>query len=148
MACTPVIYFYARYDLTFTENPPEDLICQICHLVAKEPQQVGCCGKVYCKDCISHPRGTPESVCPKCKAPTHCFPDLRSERQIKLLKISCKNESSGCQWTGTLEEWERGHKVQCAFAATQCPTSCGVFVPRCKLEDHTKNECSHRYYFY
>ena len=139
--------FHNRYDLTFTETPPEDLICQICHLVAKEPQQVGCCGKVYCKTCITGPHDSSKRVCPNCKVPTHCFPDLRSDRQIKLLKISCKNENGGCRWTGALQEWEKGHYEQCPFAVMQCPNLCGMFVPRCKLEDHTKSECPHRYIF-
>ena len=39
------------YALDFAD-PPEELVCMICHHVAKEAHQVECCGKVFCETCI------------------------------------------------------------------------------------------------
>ena len=40
------------YDCNFADEPPSDLICQVCTCVARDPQQVSCCGKLYCNGCL------------------------------------------------------------------------------------------------
>ena len=39
------------YDLRF-DDPPDDLVCLVCHMVVREARQVECCGKVFCEYCI------------------------------------------------------------------------------------------------
>ena len=33
------------YSFNFIESPPDEFVCLICHLVARDPQQLLCCGK-------------------------------------------------------------------------------------------------------
>jgi hypothetical protein len=40
------------YDHQFVEPPSNDLLCLICLCVARDPQQINCCGKVLCKGCF------------------------------------------------------------------------------------------------
>ena len=40
------------YDHLFVDSPPDELLCLICMLTARDPQQSTCCGKVYCKVCL------------------------------------------------------------------------------------------------
>ena len=40
------------YDHEFVDLPPDDLFCLICLCVARDPQQINCCGKVLCKVCL------------------------------------------------------------------------------------------------
>lgn len=128
------------YDLRFAEPPPEDLVCQVCRLVAKEPQQISCCGKVFCETCIPA-----SEVCPKCNKPAKTFPDLRSNKQIKLLKVSCPNEDGGCTWTGSLQDIEE-HMRDCPYSEVSCPKGCEETLYRCDLQDHTLNKCRLRIY--
>lgn len=129
------------YDCDFVDEPPSDLICLICTLVIKEPQQVSCCGKLFCKTCLtmSHKHC---HRCPNCrKTKSHkSFPDLRSDRQIKSLKVSCRN--SGCDWVGLLRELE-DHEIFCAFAMVSC-LYCYQLIQYKDLLIHTKDECPNR----
>lgn len=52
------------YDYQFVDDPPESLKCLICLLVAREPQQHGGCGKLFCKTCITQYKG---NDCPHCR---------------------------------------------------------------------------------
>ena len=124
------------FDFNFI-NVPDELICQICHCVAREPQQVSCCGKVYCKTCIEESRKRSLS-CPNCRGSSTVFSDRLSERRIKTLKLSCKNEEDGCQWNGTVEEYQR-HLESCQFAKVACPNGCLEKVIKCNLESHEKS---------
>ena len=133
------------FDFNFIEVPDE-LICLICHFVAREPQQVSCCGKVYCKTCIEESRKRSLS-CPNCRGNSTVFNDRLSERRIKTLKLSCRNEEDGCQWNGTVEEYQR-HFESCQFVTVVCSNGCLEKVIKCNLEDHKKgcrrreHECS------
>ena len=121
----------------FVTAPPDALICQICQRVAKEPHQVTCCGKVCCRVCVSL-----SVACPNCNLPTRNSFDSRSDRQLKRLKVSCKN---GCPWTGALDDLE-SHARQCPLAELPCPNNCGEKVWRCDVEDHKKYKCPNRSY--
>ena len=133
---------YGGHDLNFTE-PPDDLVCMICHLVAREAQQVECCGKVFCRSCIEKVR-TRLGSCPNCrKLAPKIFVDLRSERHIKQLKLSCENESAGCSWTGTMEAYDT-HRKNCDFVEVSCPNWCMEKVLRRFLDEHLQKTCPQR----
>ena len=70
------------------------------------------------------------------------FNDRLSERRIKILKLSCKNEDAGCQWNGALEEYEQ-HLESCLYTAVSCPNNCPEKVLICNLESHEES-CSRR----
>ena len=70
------------------------------------------------------------------------FNDRLSERRIKVLKLSCKNEDAGCQWNGALEEYEQ-HLESCLYTAVSCPNNCPEKVLKCNLESHEEG-CSRR----
>ena len=42
----------------FVQEPDQDLICQICHEVADDPQQESDCGKIFCSSCVWKMRET------------------------------------------------------------------------------------------
>ena len=68
------------YDFKDKSEIPDALVCQICTFVARDPQQVVCCGRVYCKACLE--RVLQDSMilmCPQCRAPVQSFPDTKSE---------------------------------------------------------------------
>ena len=126
------------YDFKFIETP-DDLICVICQFVARDPQQVGCCGKIFCKSCIKAAKGK-FSDCPNCRGSAKTFSDQRSARQIKSLKISCKNEERGCTWVGKLEDYD-SHDSGCEFAQVDCPNICSEQVLKCGLQNHLESTC-------
>ena len=66
------------YDHQFVEPPPDDLLCLICLCVARDPQQINCCGKVLCKGCLIEHRKHSDD-CPQCREPINSFPDKRSK---------------------------------------------------------------------
>ena len=70
------------YDLNFVEDPPDDLICLICTLMAKDPQQVTCCGKIFCRVCLTEHKKYSDA-CPQCrKVGGSDFMDQRSKKAI------------------------------------------------------------------
>ena len=130
------------YEYNFVETPDE-LLCLVCHHIAKEAHQLECCGKMFCKTCINDDR---ISSCPDCREPSpRIFRDLRSSRDIKRLRVSCKNEERGCNWSDSLEEYE-AHKVECGFEEVRCSNWfwCQQTVQRQHLKEHTDTECSGR----
>ena len=67
-----------RSDHQFVDPPPDDLVCLICLSVARDPQQVNCCGKVLCRTCLQeHKRYS--NICPQCRVDITSFSDKRSK---------------------------------------------------------------------
>lgn len=70
------------YDCEFVFEVPNALQCLICTAVAREAQQVDCCGKVFCKRCLrklKQGQGR-KKPCPNCrKKKWKSFADKKSE---------------------------------------------------------------------
>ena len=151
MASNEGFQLQGGYDCHFVEDPPEELVCQICTLVAYHPYQASCCGKVFCKICLEeYKKHAPSSAsskfhCPNCRKHAHTFHDKRGSRNIKCLKVKCTNEEFGCQWEGELFYLEK-HVKDCLYAMVPCPNDCTTTVPRHALQDHTEKECLLRRY--
>ena len=133
------------YDKNFVSEPPDDLMCLICHTVAREPQQTECdCGKLFCKTCLE---GLSQSYngdkCPTCRGRIRSFSDRVSARRIKGLQVKCDNVEEGCPWQGTLGELE-SHAEVCEYAMVACSKGCGSRVSRRELEQHNANDCPFR----
>ena len=152
------------YEHDFIDAVRDDLICQICQLPARDPQQTTCCGKVYCMSCInrllpsSHPYSPfhhpsyslslslrSSSNCPNCRSNIQYFPDKASERRIKELKVKCDNHKNGCKWEQELAQMEE-HLSKCGYAKVDCENNCKQFLLRNNLRNHLKNQCPMREY--
>jgi TNF receptor-associated factor 4 len=132
------------YDHTFVDPLPDELTCMVCHHVAREAHQVECCGKVFCKACITEANER-IGTCPNCrKASPKIFSDLRGAREIKRLKITCKNEDKGCDWSGALESYET-HEEECGWEEVVCPNfGCHEKILKRFIEEHLSVSCPRR----
>ena len=87
------------YDYNFVKPIPDRLLCNVCQLPCREPQQTRECGHLFYKSCIKKWMSftTGSHDCPVCrKKPFTMFPQLKDDRKIKALKIYCPNKSDGC----------------------------------------------------
>ena len=66
------------YDHKFVEPVPNELLCLICLLAARDPQQSTCCGKVFCETCVDELKKH-SNKCPGCRGDMNYFPDKRSK---------------------------------------------------------------------
>ena len=131
------------YEHSFID-PPDELMCMICHHVVREAHQVECCGKVFCKACIMEVNRR-MGRCPNCrKAYPKIFSDLRSSRDVKRLKVACENENKGCDWSGPMEIYEAHTKCDCRFKEVQCPNQCGEKLMNGYLDEHLSSQCPKR----
>ena len=66
------------YNYQFVEEPPLALRCVICLAVARQPQQHGECGKLFCMSCLT--QHTQLSImCPNCDLQLSTFFDKKSK---------------------------------------------------------------------
>ena len=76
-----VVRHLKGYEHQFVDQSPDDLLCLICLSVARNPQQISCCGKVFCKGCLlehkKHSGG--RTLCPQCRKVFQSFADKRSK---------------------------------------------------------------------
>ena len=64
-------------DYQFVEEPPRGLRCVICQDIARQPQQHGECGKLFCMSCLNqHTQSS--AKCPNCSLQLVTFYDGRS----------------------------------------------------------------------
>ena len=156
-------------------DPPLGLVCLICRLVAREPYQTGCCGKLFCKTCLT--RWLQQRMsCPHCQQEllAGCFKDVRAAQEIGDLAVYCLHKSDGCDWTGELRQ-VKGHLKECVHDTKQTacarenihglqPTEekvereeshsldlvkceqCGENVQSSQLRSHLRESCLQRHY--
>ncbi len=68
------------YDYKFVCNVPGALVCLICTGVARNAQQVDCCGKIFCRVCLHKLKRSQNKVCPNCRQKRwRNFPDKKSK---------------------------------------------------------------------
>jgi len=73
-------------DYVFTNEIPDSLKCLICLQAAKDPQQHGNCGRLFCKNCVAkYRKSSPQGSCPNCRGAFDTFSDGKSELQISLI---------------------------------------------------------------
>ena len=92
----------------FVEKVSDDLMCPICHMLLREPQQTHC-GHEFCRECVRPLVRYGKLTCPICRAesrPRQVFEDKRLEREIMGLKISCDQSGNGLQmdWRAETEK--------------------------------------------
>ena len=95
------------FDCEFVEPPSEKYVqseCPVCLQIIREPHQVTCCGKKFCKACIGHIKVTKNS-CPTCNEEKFSnFPDKGVKQLLYDLKVHCSHQKDGCEWTGELRQ--------------------------------------------
>ena len=142
------------FDCEFVEEPPQVLQshCPICLLVLREPFQVTCCGKSFCRQCIKriNTGGTP---CPTCnEARFDSFQNKGLQQPLYGFRVFCPNKESGCDWQGELGQLDqhlnlnpdRDKQFQgCAYTEVKC-LYCNEPHPRCKIEHHQTSQCAKR----
>ena len=136
------------YDYSFVNSDlPEEFHCLICTFVPRQPHQVICCGKIYCKGCLDELKTRNTNFnCPNCreKIANNYFKDVNTERKIRQLKIYCTNKDSGCSYKVELKDLD-SHLTQCLYQLVKCPNQCDVpSVQRQQLQHHLEEDCPNR----
>ncbi|XP_065911436.1 TNF receptor-associated factor 3-like [Dysidea avara] len=145
------------YRCELVKPAKDDLMCKICHLLAREACQTSCCGQIFCTVCIasytSHTVGDGRVACPYCRHQDyHVFSDTKTDRCVLELKVYCPNKIQGCTWVGELHDLEKhlndvaseDSDGGCLFVEVQCRYLCGKTIQRRSLLDHIQSECELR----
>ena len=120
-------------------TPPDEYICLLCHLLARDARQVNCCGKIFCQSCLAIIAKTSQFSCPCCHMPLAgaYFKDTRTDSAIRSLQIYCTNKERGCTWQGNIKDIDT-HIQNCP---KQMLTCC-----KCMQQMHPNHEASHLKY--
>ena len=144
------------YNCIFEKKPPDDIPteCPVCLLVLREPFQVTCCGKVFCKGCIKEVLQK-KSVCPTCKKEEpKCFRDKRVKQTLHGYRVTCGERCgrSVCDWVGQLGQLDNHLNLDpppekqlkgCRFAEIKCKFCHKLFL-RQQLNNHQLRDCPKR----
>lgn len=127
----------------FVEPCPDDLQCQICFSVARDPMVTEDCGHLFCKSCIVLAMER-KKECPLDRSPltvAQLRKDIRSHRRIITLPCYCYHKANGCEWKGDYGDLET-HIEKCDYVPVECtfsPHGCEVMVTKKTLTDHIAN---------
>lgn len=136
-------------EFNFVENPPDRVVCKICHNPCQNAHLTGCCGAHFCYSCLQQlKKGTAvNKACPICREERFkIFPNKQLDREIKELHVYCNNRRSGCVWSGEMNDVEKHVDVDCQFVDVICPNKCGAIIKRQCLHLHLKQcpcHCQH-----
>ena len=140
----------AGYECKFVEQPPQSFQtdCPICLLVLRDPYQVTCCGKSFCKECIEPIRQNHQD-CPTCNSQRfEIYRNLGLQQPLCDFRVYCTHKSKGCEWTGELRELDNhlgsdppaDKSLQgCLYTPIKCPvsfTKCDIKLPRKEMVTH------------
>jgi len=134
------------YEYDFEQDPPDRLVCAICHLPCRDPQLSTCCGTNFCKADIERfmkAISTVTKVCPVCRKKFEWCINHQASREINALRAYCPNKSAGCEWIGKVKEvtTHRENDNGCLFEMLECPHGCGLEHQRQNLPSHIEAHC-------
>ena len=159
---------YSEYN--FVHDLPDRVICKICHNPCRNAHLTRCCGSHFCYSCLQQlKKGTAvNKACPICREEKFkIFPNKQLDREIKELLVYCTNRSSGCTWSGEMNNMEKHinsdcplpcpygcklniapsvgirHKKECLLQLVQCDyhdIGCKILLCRRELNDHYKEK--------
>ncbi|XP_065901669.1 TNF receptor-associated factor 4-like [Dysidea avara] len=134
------------YDYKFADDPPDRLVCNICHLPSRDPYLTTCCGHVFCKSCLDYVKKpiAVSNVCPVCREKEFlAYVNKQADREIRSLHVMCTNKERGCEWQGELNDINNhlGNSDGCQFEDVQCSNECGKVLQRQYLTSHVETEC-------
>ena len=137
------------HECQFVDQPPNRWECPICLLALRQPHQVTCCGKVFCKACICELRDK-EKPCPACKCGSFaCYLDKGLQQELYGIRVYCPKKTEGCDWVGELGELDQHlHPEEremdgCGFVYVNC-LYCQGSCQRCEIDHHRSTECVKR----
>ena len=142
------------FDCQFTVKPVDYLQshCPICLLILREPFQVTCCGKSFCRACIQR-IGAGNKPCPTCNRDNFdSFPNKGLQQPLYGFQVFCSNKESGCDWQGELGQLDQHLNlnpdkdklsVGCAYTNVKC-LFCEELYQRSKIGHHHGSQCTER----
>ena len=143
------------FECEFVEDPPKYLQteCPICLQILREPYQVTCCGKSFCKECIARAK-LKTRPCPCCKQEDFDhFPNKGLQQPLYGFQVHCSNREIGCEWKGELGNVdyhlnlnpvsEETELEGCEYATISC-TYCSGSVARNEVQHHKTEFCDKR----
>ena len=143
------------FECEFVKPPPSEYIqseCPVCLQIIREPHQVTCCGKKFCKACIEHIKAI-QKPCPICNEEFSSFADKSSKQSLYNLKVRCSHQKDGCEWTGELRQLDEHLNTdpqpekqldRCQFVKIDCIYNCGNQVQRQYIHIHGTEDCPKR----
>ena len=144
------------FECEFVERPPEIFQCEcpICLNVLREPHQVTCCGKSFCKECITRVKDN-ERSCPCCNQEGFKdYPNKGLQQPLYGFQVYCTNKEEGCDWKGELGQLDRHLNMTwqetamnelegCQAVKVEC-SYCHNVVTRNELLQHKNELCLKR----
>ena len=143
------------FDCEFVKPPPSEFVqseCPVCLQIIREPHQVTCCGKKFCKACIDHNIAI-QKPCPACNEKFSSFADKSSKQSLYSLKVRCGHQKDGCEWTGELRQLDEHLNTDplpekqldgCQFVEVDCIYNCGNHQQRRYIQNHQIKDCPKR----
>ena len=144
----------AGFDCQFTEEPPRCLQshCPICLLILREPFQVTCCGKSFCRACIQRIVADSQR-CPTCKQLYfELFRNKGLQQPLYGFKVFCSSKASGCDWQGELGQLDQHLNLNpdkekmligCKYTNVKC-LFCKEMYQRSTMKYHQGSQCVKR----
>ncbi|XP_011404662.1 PREDICTED: TNF receptor-associated factor 5-like [Amphimedon queenslandica] len=147
----------SREDFQFEKEITDfNIECPIClHVIMDDPLQSLCCGRHFCKACISGVEidcYTRVRSCPICRGDcSDTFPDKNFERIVYSKAVYCmkKNQTqeAQCDWSGKLRDFRDHLSTTCPYDLVECKYKCSQKdILRVDLTDHLENRCMLRPY--
>ena len=142
------------FECEFVEAPIEYLQseCPICLHILREPYQVTCCGKSFCRQCIERVKDD-NKPCPCCnKDSFNDFPNKGLQQPLYGFKVYCTKKEKGCEWKGELGKLDEHLNMNsqdekefegCELAEIMC-RYCSDVIVRSKLLHHKNKFCDKR----
>ena len=144
------------FECEFVTQPSKEFPqseCPVCLHILREPYQVTCCGKSFCKDCIKRVKGD-RKPCPCCNEDdVHDFPNKGLQQPLYDFQVYCSNKDSGCEWKGELGQLDHHLNVSqttpenelegCQHSNINCTFCQNTFV-RSELHYHKTELCDKR----
>ncbi len=135
--------------------PPSEYIqleCPVCLQIIREPHQVTCCGKKFCKACIEHIKAIQKPY-PTCNEEFSIFADKSSKQSLYSLKVCCTYQKDGCEWTRELRQLDEHLNTDpqpekrldgCQFVEIDCIYNCRNQLQRRFILNHQIKDCPKR----
>ncbi len=143
------------FDCEFVRPPPSEFVqseCPVCLQIIREPYQVTCCGKKFCKACIEHIKAI-QKPCPTCNEKFSSFADKGLKQSLYSLKVHCSHQKNGCEWTGELRQLDEHLNTNpqpekqldgCQFVEINCIHNCRNQLQRRYIQVHQIKDCHKR----
>ena len=83
------------YDYNFVDAMPDEYQCLICHLVARDPQQLLCCGKLCYNSCLEESKKHTDN-CPQCRKRVQSFNDIHCKLNHYIILLISSTKKNYC----------------------------------------------------